>query len=107
MFSQLKHHRILLEYDDERSGGFTPLKHVAKGTVAVLGLVTTKRPDLEPFDLLKRRIDKASRHLAVDQLALSPQCGFGGLDHLVIPEQDQWRKFERIMEVASAVWGRG
>ena len=107
VFSQLKHHRILLEYDDERSGGFAPLKHVAKGTVAVLGLVTTKRPDLEPFDLLKRRIDEASRHLPVEQLALSPQCGFGGLDHLVIPEQDQWRKFERIMEVASAVWGRG
>ena len=107
VFSQLKHHRILLEYDDERSGGFAPLKHMAKGTVAVLGLVTTKRPDLEPFDLLKRRIDEASRHLPAEQLALSPQCGFGGLDHLVIPEQDQWRKFERIMEVASAVWSRG
>jgi 5-methyltetrahydropteroyltriglutamate--homocysteine methyltransferase len=106
VFSQLKHHRLLLEYDDERSGGFAPLKHVPKGTVAVLGLVTTKRPDLEPFDLLRRRLDEASRHLSVEQLALSPQCGFGGLDHLTIPEQDQWRKFERIMEVASAVWGR-
>jgi 5-methyltetrahydropteroyltriglutamate--homocysteine methyltransferase len=106
VFSQLKHHRFLLEYDDERSGGFAPLKHVSKGAVAVLGLVTTKRPDLESFDLLRRRIDAASRHLPVEQLALSPQCGFGGLDHLVIPEEDQWRKFERIMEVASAVWKR-
>ena len=105
VFSQLKHHRILLEYDDERSGGFAPLQHVRKGTIAVLGLVTTKRPDLEPFDLLKRRLDEASRYLPAEQLAISPQCGFGGLDHLVIPEQDQWRKFERMMDVARAVWG--
>ena len=77
-----------------------------KGAVAVLGLVTTKRPDLEPFDLLRRRIDEASRHLPIEQLALSPQCGFGGLDHVVIPEEDQWRKFERIIDVAGAVWGR-
>jgi 5-methyltetrahydropteroyltriglutamate--homocysteine methyltransferase len=107
VFSQLKHHRILLEYDDERSGGFAPLKHVRKGTVAVLGLVTTKRPDVESSDVLRRRIDEASRHLPLAQLAISPQCGFGGLDHLVIPEQDQWRKFERLMEVADAVWVRG
>lgn len=106
VFSQLKHHRFLLEYDDERSGSFAPLKHVRKGAVAVLGLVTTKRPDLEPFDLLRRRLDEASRHLPIERLALSPQCGFGGLDHLVIPEQDQWRKFKRTMEVADATWGR-
>jgi 5-methyltetrahydropteroyltriglutamate--homocysteine methyltransferase len=106
VFSGLKHHRFLLEYDDERSGGFAPLKHVRKGAVAVLGLVTTKRPDLEPFDLLRRRLEEASRHLPIERLALSPQCGFGGLDHLVIPEQDQWRKFERMVEVVGAVWGR-
>ena len=106
VFSQLKHHRILLEYDDERSGDFAPLAHVPKGAVAVLGLVTTKRPDLEPFDLLRRRIDEASRYLPIEQVALSPQCGFGGLDHLVIPEDDQWRKFERIIAVADAVWGK-
>jgi 5-methyltetrahydropteroyltriglutamate--homocysteine methyltransferase len=105
VFSELKHDRFLLEYDDERSGSFAPLKHIRRGAVAVLGLVTTKRPDLEPFDLLRRRLDEASRLLPIDRLALSPQCGFGGLDHLVIPEQDQWRKFERIMEVARAVWG--
>jgi 5-methyltetrahydropteroyltriglutamate--homocysteine methyltransferase len=106
VFSQLKHHRFLLEYDDERSGSFAPLKHIRKGATAVLGLVTTKRPDLEPFDLLRRRLDEASRHLPLAQLALSPQCGFGGLDHLVIPEEDQWRKFERIIKVASDVWGK-
>jgi 5-methyltetrahydropteroyltriglutamate--homocysteine methyltransferase len=105
LFARLNHHRLLLEYDDERSGSFAPLRFVPKGKIAVLGLVTTKRPDLESFDLLKRRIDEAARHLSLDQLALSPQCGFGGLDHIVIPEEDQWRKFERILEVARQVWG--
>jgi 5-methyltetrahydropteroyltriglutamate--homocysteine methyltransferase len=104
LFSRLRHHRLLLEYDDERSGSFAPLRFVPKGKTAVLGLVTTKRPDLEPLDLLRRRIDDATRYLAVEQLALSPQCGFGGLDHIVIPEEDQWRKFERILEAARVVW---
>lgn len=104
LFSQLKHHRILLEYDDERSGSFAPLRFVPKGKIAVLGLVTTKRAELEPFELLERRLDEAARHLSLDQLALSPQCGFGGLDHIAIPEEDQWRKFERIVEVARVVW---
>ena len=105
LFSQLKHHRILLEYDDERSGSFAPLRYVPKGKIAVLGLVTTKRSDLEPLDLLRRRIDEAAKYLPVEQLALSPQCGFGGLDHIAIPEDDQWRKFERILETARLVWG--
>jgi 5-methyltetrahydropteroyltriglutamate--homocysteine methyltransferase len=104
LFSGLKHHRLLLEYDDERSGSFAPLRFVPKDKIAVLGLVTTKRSDLEPLDLLRRRVDEASKHLAVEQLALSPQCGFGGLDHIVIPEADQWRKFERILEAAHAIW---
>jgi 5-methyltetrahydropteroyltriglutamate--homocysteine methyltransferase len=105
LFSRLNHHRLLLEYDDERSGSFAPLRFVPKGKIAVLGLVTTKRPDLEPLDVIRRRLDEASRHLPVEQLALSPQCGFGGLDHIVIPEEDQWRKFERILEAARQVWG--
>jgi 5-methyltetrahydropteroyltriglutamate--homocysteine methyltransferase len=107
VFAKLKHHRLLLEYDDERSGSFAPLRHVPEGTVAVLGLVTTKSPDLEPADLLRRRLDEASGHIAVEQLAISPQCGFGGIGHVVIPEQDQWDKLERLMEVAGAVWGGG
>ena len=105
LFSQLKHDRILLEYDDERSGSFTPLRFVPKRTVAVLGLVTTKRADLESLDLLRRRIGEATKHLPAEQLALSPQCGFGGLDSVSIPEEDQWRKFERILETARLVWG--
>jgi 5-methyltetrahydropteroyltriglutamate--homocysteine methyltransferase len=105
VFSQLKHHRFLLEYDDERSGGFEPLRHIAKGAMAVVGLVSTKREDVEPSELLKRRLDEAAKHLPLDRLAISPQCGFGGLDHIVIPEEQQWRKFERLMEVAKDVWG--
>lgn len=105
VFSQLRHHRFLLEYDDERSGGFEPLRHIPKKSVAVVGLVTTKRADVEGSDFLKRRLDDAAKHLSVDQLALSPQCGFGGLDHIVIPAEQQWRKFERIVQVATDIWG--
>jgi 5-methyltetrahydropteroyltriglutamate--homocysteine methyltransferase len=105
LFSRLKHHRLLLEYDDERSGSFAPLRYVPKDKMVVLGLVTTKRADLEPLDLLRRRIDEATRYLPAGQLALSPQCGFGGLDHISIAEEDQWRKFERILETARLVWG--
>jgi 5-methyltetrahydropteroyltriglutamate--homocysteine methyltransferase len=105
LFSQLKHDRILLEYDDERSGSFAPLRYVPRGKIAVLGLVTTKRADLESLDLLRRRLGEATQHLPADQLALSPQCGFGGLDSISIPEEDQWRKFERILETSRLVWG--
>jgi 5-methyltetrahydropteroyltriglutamate--homocysteine methyltransferase len=104
LFSQLKHDRILLEYDDERSGSFAPLRFVPRGKIAVLGLVTTKRADLESLDLLRRRIGEAAQHLPAEQLALSPQCGFGGLDSISIPEEYQWRKFERILETSRLVW---
>ena len=105
LFAKLNHHRLLLEYDDERSGSFAPLRFVPKDKIVVLGLVTTKRSDLESVDLLRRRIDEATRFLSLDQLALSPQCGFGGLDSISIAEEDQWRKFERILEIARLVWG--
>jgi 5-methyltetrahydropteroyltriglutamate--homocysteine methyltransferase len=105
LFSQLRHHRLLLEYDDERSGSFAPLRFVPKQKIVVLGLVTTKRADLEDLDFLQRRIEAATQYLPADQLALSPQCGFGGLDSISIPEDDQWRKFERILETARLVWG--
>jgi 5-methyltetrahydropteroyltriglutamate--homocysteine methyltransferase len=105
LFPQLQHHRLLLEYDDERSGSFAPLRYVPKDKIVVLGLVTTKRADLESRDLLQRRIDEAMAYLPGEQLALSPQCGFGGLDSVAIPEDDQWRKFERILDTARMVWG--
>jgi methionine synthase II (cobalamin-independent) len=95
----------LLEYDSDRAGGFEPLRFVPKNKVIVLGLITTKSSDLEPIDELKRRIDQAARYLPLDQLALSPQCGFGGIDSKVMSEEDMWRKFDRIVETAEQVWG--
>jgi 5-methyltetrahydropteroyltriglutamate--homocysteine methyltransferase len=105
LFTSLKHHRILLEYDSERAGGFEPLRLVPKGKTVVLGLVTTKSSDLEPLDELKRRIDQAARHLPLEQLALSPQCGFGGIDSKVMSEEEMWRKLDRIVETAEKIWG--
>ncbi len=106
VFGDLHHHRFLLEYDTERSGGFAPLRFMPKDKVAVLGLVTTKDAEVEPRDVLLRRIDQAARHLPLDQLALSPQCGFGGVDplHPTLTADEQWRKFERIVEVAREAW---
>jgi 5-methyltetrahydropteroyltriglutamate--homocysteine methyltransferase len=104
LFYSLKHHRLLLEYDSERAGGFEPLRLVPKDKVVVLGLVTTKSSDIEPLDDLKRRIERASKYLPLDQLALSPQCGFGGIDSKVMSEEEMWRKFERIVETAAEVW---
>lgn len=107
LFAGLKHHRLLLEYDSERAGDFAPLRFVPKDKIAVLGLVTTKSAELESKDALKSRIDDAARYLPLDQLALSPQCGFnsGGDRGLQLTEDEQWRKFERIVETAREVWG--
>lgn len=104
LFNSLKHQRLLLEYDSERAGGFEPLRFVPKDKVVVLGLVTTKSSDLEPVEELKRRIDQASRYLPLEHLALSPQCGFGGIDSKVMSEDDMWRKFDRIVETATQIW---
>jgi 5-methyltetrahydropteroyltriglutamate--homocysteine methyltransferase len=107
LFSGLKHHRLLLEYDSERAGDFAPLRYVPKDKIAVLGLVTTKSAELESVDTLKRRIDDAARYLPLEQLALSPQCGFSsGVDAVQLREDAQWRKFERILETARDVWGK-
>lgn len=107
LFSGLKHQRILLEYDDERSGGFEPLRFVPRpGPVVVLGLITTKTPRVETVDDLARRIDEASRYLPLDQLALSPQCGFASdMQGNLITEDDQWRKLDVMMATAERVWG--
>jgi 5-methyltetrahydropteroyltriglutamate--homocysteine methyltransferase len=106
LFNGLQHQRFLLEYDTERAGGFEPLRFVPKNKVVVLGLVSTKVPTLETADELKRRIEDATRFIALDQLALSPQCGFSSniLGNL-LGEDDQWRKLELIRNVAAEVWG--
>ncbi|MGH7928561.1 MAG: cobalamin-independent methionine synthase II family protein, partial [Candidatus Binatia bacterium] len=108
LFNALKHERFLLEYDTERAGGFEPLRFVPKDKIIVLGLVGTKVPALEKADELKRRIDEAARYLPLEQLALSPQCGFSSnIVGNLLSEDDQWRKFDLIREVARDVWGKG
>jgi 5-methyltetrahydropteroyltriglutamate--homocysteine methyltransferase len=95
-----------LEYDDARSGGFSPLRFLQKGKTAVLGLVTTKVGALEDRDALKRRIDEAARYAPLEQLALSPQCGFASTaEGNVISWDDQRRKLELVVAVAREVWG--
>jgi 5-methyltetrahydropteroyltriglutamate--homocysteine methyltransferase len=106
LLNELNHDRILLEYDSPRAGGFEPLRFVPKGKVVVLGLVSTKVPQLEKVDDLKRRIDEAHHYIPLDQLAVSPQCGFASdvIGNLV-SEDDQKRKLELVVETARQVWG--
>jgi 5-methyltetrahydropteroyltriglutamate--homocysteine methyltransferase len=105
LFNSLDHDRFLLEYDTERAGSFEPLRFVPKTKIVVLGLVSSKVPELESADNLKRRIDEASRYIPLEQLALSPQCGFSSnIVGNLISEDDQWRKLELIEQVAADVW---
>src|SRR5207237_8579808 len=96
-----------LEYDSERAGGFEPLRYLPKGQKqVVLGLVTTKTGTLESADTIKRRIDEATRFVALDQLCLSPQCGFASTEEgNILAEDEQWAKLELIVRIAREVWG--
>jgi len=108
LFSELNVDGFFLEYDDERSGGFEPLRFVPKGKMVVLGLVTTKRGQLENPDDLKRRIDEAAKFVPLDQLCLSPQCGFSStVEGNVLSQQEQEAKLALIVGVAREVWGDG
>ena len=108
LFNEIAVDGYFLEYDSERAGGFEPLKYVPPGKVVVLGLVTTKRPRLESSEELLRRIEEASRVLPLEQLALSPQCGFAsGVAGATMSIEEQFAKLERIVEVAEEVWGAG
>lgn len=107
LFNQIGVDGYFLEYDTDRAGGFEPLRFVPRGPkIVVLGLVTSKTGELEGKDELKRRIDAASRYLPLEQLALSPQCGFASTEEgNLLTEEQQWRKLERCVEVAHEVWG--
>jgi 5-methyltetrahydropteroyltriglutamate--homocysteine methyltransferase len=106
LFHELAVDRFLLEYDDDRSGTFEPLRLVPKGKVVVLGLISTKRPALERKEDLLRRIREASQHLPLEQLALSPQCGFAStMEGNLLTEDEQWAKLQLVVDVASEVWG--
>jgi 5-methyltetrahydropteroyltriglutamate--homocysteine methyltransferase len=96
---------FFMEFDTERAGGFEPLRYVPKGKKVVLGLVSSKTPRLEAKDELKKRIDEAARFVALDDLCLSPQCGFSSTHHgNKLTQDEQWRKLERVIEVAEEVW---
>jgi 5-methyltetrahydropteroyltriglutamate--homocysteine methyltransferase len=106
IFGGLDVDAFFLEFDSERAGGFEPLRHLAPGKTAVLGLITTKTAELEPAAEVQRRIEEASMIVPLDQLALSPQCGFSSTHHgNDLTEDDQWRKLELVVGVAERVWG--
>ena len=105
LFNELNVDGFFMEFDDERSGTFEPLRFVPKGKMVVLGLVTTKRGALESKDALKRRIDDAARFVPLDQLCLSPQCGFSStLEGNAITQQQQVDKLRLVVETAHDVW---
>ncbi len=106
LFNAIKVDAYFMEYDSERAGGFEPLRFVPKGKMVVLGLVTSKSGKLESKDELKRRIDEAATFVDLDQLCLSPQCGFASTEEgNLLAEDEQWAKLARVVEVAEEVWG--
>jgi len=106
LFNRIKVHGYFMEYDSDRAGGFEPLRLVPKGKSVVLGLVTTKTSQLESKDAIRRRIDEAAKFVDIDQLCLSPQCGFASSEEgNTLAEEDQWAKMRMIAEVAQEVWG--
>jgi 5-methyltetrahydropteroyltriglutamate--homocysteine methyltransferase len=106
LFNEIDVDGYFLEYDTARAGGFEPLRFLPKGKTVVLGLVTTKKGALESKDELKRRIDEAAKFVPLEQLALSPQCGFSsGIGGNTMGVAEQMAKLRRVVEVAHEVWG--
>ncbi len=106
LLNEMKIDGFFLEYDDERSGDFAPLRFVPKGKMIVLGIMSSKSAAVEPKDLLKKRIEEATHYVPLDQCALSHQCGFSSTAHgNDLTEADEWKKLARTVEVAREVWG--
>jgi 5-methyltetrahydropteroyltriglutamate--homocysteine methyltransferase len=106
LFGGLHNDHFLLEYDDDRSGDFAPLRFVPAGKRVVLGLVTTKHGRLEDRATLVRRIEEATAYVPLDDLAISPQCGFASVvEGNIITDEDQWSKLRLIVDVSHEVWG--
>jgi 5-methyltetrahydropteroyltriglutamate--homocysteine methyltransferase len=106
LFNRLNINGYFMEYDTERAGGFEPLRLVPKNKTVVLGLITSKSGTLESKDAIKRRIDEAATFVDIDQLALSPQCGFASTEEgNILTEDEQWAKLRRVAEIAEEVWG--
>ena len=106
LFNTINVHGYFLEYDSDRAGGFEPLRFVPKGKTVVLGLVTSKSGRLELRDELKRRVDEAAKYVPLEQLCLSPQCGFASAEEgNILSENEQWAKLAMIVELAEEIWG--
>jgi 5-methyltetrahydropteroyltriglutamate--homocysteine methyltransferase len=106
LFGEVEVDRFLLEYDTERAGGFEPLRFIRPGTVVVLGLISSKIPQLESQDDLRRRIDEAARYVPGENLAISPQCGFASTSAgNVLTVEEEKRKLELVVDTAQKVWG--
>ena len=106
LFGQLQVDAFLLEYDTERAGSFEPLRFVPRDKIVVLGLVSTKGPNLATQDELARRIDEACKYVPLENLALSPQCGFASvMEGNLLTEDDQWRKLKLVVDTVAKVWG--
>ncbi len=102
----MKVDQFLLEYDDERSGTFEPLRFVPKDKIVVLGLISTTKPQLETVDEIARRIDAAAKHFPLENLALSPQRGFASTaEGNLLTEDEQWAKLKLVVDTAQRVWG--
>ncbi len=107
LFGQLHVDAFLLEYESERAGSFEPLRFVPRDKTVVLGLVSSKLPELESQDQLKRRIDDASKYIPLENLAISPQCGFAStMEGNLLTEDEQWRKLKLVVDTATQVWGQ-
>ena len=106
LFNELAVDAYFLEYDDERSGDFAPLRHVPSGKTVVLGLMTSKRPELESYEALATRVEQASTYVPMQQLCISPQCGFAStVEGNELTEDDQWAKLTHLVSVANRIWG--
>ena len=106
LFNAIDIDAYFMEYDSERAGGFEPLRFVPKDKTVVLGLVTSKRGSLESKDALKRRVEQAAKFIDLEQLCLSPQCGFASTEEgNILTEDEQWAKLRLIVDVADEVWG--
>ena len=106
LFNELNVDAYFLEYDDERSGDFAPLRFVPNNKTVVLGIITSKFPQLENAEFLRRRIDEAAQYMPLQNMCVSPQCGFSSTEHgNDVSMDDQWRKLELVVNTAQAIWG--
>jgi 5-methyltetrahydropteroyltriglutamate--homocysteine methyltransferase len=107
LFGQLQVDAFLLEYESERAGTFEPLRYVPRGKTVVLGMVSSKLPEMESLDQLAKRVEEASKYVPLENLAISPQCGFAStMEGNLLSEEQQWKKLKLVVDTAKEVWGQ-